>query len=286
MKIGLVLEGGASRTLFSCGVMDGLLKENIMADYIIGVSAGIAFGVSYASRQRGRNLLIARKYMGDSRYMGARHLFSPKNRAYYNLDFVFDEIPNKLIPYNYKNFREFQGRCVAVVTNVETGEAEYLDVPASDTKWTLLRASCALPLLFPKIEVDGKFYMDGGVSDSIPFEQAFRDGCDKVIVVLTRERGYVKQPEKASRAAELVYRDKSGFVEAMKTRAERYNDCIKRLEEAEAQGKALVIAPEKPLGVSRVEGDPRVLETIYVRGLKLTRRLMPEIKEFISEEEK
>lgn len=282
MKLGLVLEGGASRTLFSCGVMDSLLKNQIFADYVIGVSAGIAYGVSYVSCQAGRNLKIAQKYMGDSRYMGMKHLISPKNHAYYNMDFVFSEIPNKLIPFDYEKFSDFKGECVAVVTELSSGKAEYLPVPKDDRDWQLLRASCALPLLFPKIQVGDKFYFDGGVSDSIPFERALSDGCDKIIVVLTRERSYVKSPEKASAAAELVYGKYPDFVKAMKTRASRYNACTKRLSRAEKEGKAFVIAPEQPLGIGRVEGDPAKLTRTYKKGFSLTQRLMPELKDFIS----
>lgn len=281
MKLGITFEGGASRTLFSCGVMDVLLKENIMADYIIGASAGISYAVSYASKQYERNLTITRKYMNDKRYMGVRHMFSPKNRGFYNLDFVFGEIPNKLVPYDYVEFANFKGNCVAVVTNVETGEAEYLEVPKNDKSWQLLRATCALPLLFPKIKIGGNFYLDGGVSDSIPFEKAISEGCDKNIVVLTRERGYVKKPEKASVAAELVYRKYPRLVNALKTRAERYNQCIKRLEELEKQGKVLVIAPETTMGVKRTENDPVILEKLYRLGVSQTEKLVPTIKSYL-----
>ena len=283
MKFGITFEGGASRTLFSCGVMDALIKENIMADYIIGASAGISYGVTYASKQFGRNLEITRKYMNDKRYMGMRNMFVPKNRAYYNMDFVFDEIPNKLVPYDYVSYANYKGKCVAVVTNVKTGKAEYLEVPRNDRKWQVLRASCALPLLIPKVKIGGEYYLDGGIADSFPFEKAISEGCDKNIVVLTRERGYVKKHETASKVAELYFHKYPNLARALKNRADNYNACIKRLEELEKAGKALVIAPESTLGVSRTESDPVKLEKLYDLGYKQTMKIIPEIRRYLYE---
>ena len=149
--LGLTLEGGASRTVYSCGIMDALLEDKIIADYVIGVSAGAAFGVSYCSGQIGRNLRLATEFMGTKKYMGARHLIDPKNRCYYNLDYAYNVVPNVELPFDYEAYRNFKGRFCAVVTNVKNGKAEYMDVPKDDTHWNLLRATCALPLLFPEI---------------------------------------------------------------------------------------------------------------------------------------
>ena len=156
--LGLTLEGGASRTVYSCGIMDALLENKIIADYVIGVSAGAAFGVSYCSGQIGRNLRLATEFMGTKKYMGARHLIDPKNRCYYNLDYAYNVVPNVELPFDYEAYRNFKGRFCAVVTNVKNGKAEYMDVPKDDTHWNLLRATCALPLLFPEIEINGEKY--------------------------------------------------------------------------------------------------------------------------------
>ncbi|MBQ2891001.1 MAG: patatin family protein [Clostridia bacterium] len=185
MKLGLVLEGGASRTVFSCGVMDVLLSNKIYADYVIGTSAGIAYGTSYASKQIGRNREVA-KYMSDKRYMGMKHLLNPKNRSYYNLDFVFSDIPNKEVLFDFEEFSKFSGDVIATVTNLKTGEVEYLPVTAEDKGFTVLRASCALPVMFKPIEIEGEKYLDGGVGDPIPYKRAFQDGCEKIFVILTR----------------------------------------------------------------------------------------------------
>ena len=122
MKLGMVFEGGANRTVFSCGVMDKFLEENIMPDYYIGVSAGMAYGLSYLSGQKGRNLELMEKYMADKRYMGMRHLLNRKEHAYYNTKFVFEEVPNELLPLDYDALARFPGEIEAAVTNIHTGK--------------------------------------------------------------------------------------------------------------------------------------------------------------------
>ena len=141
MKVGLVLEGGASRAYFSASVMDFLLEKNINADYIVGVSAGIANAVSYVSKQSGCNIEIADKYIADKRYMGIHHLINPKKRSFYNIDFVFGEIPEKYVPFDYETFANSKSETVAVVTNIKTGEAEYIKVGSYDRSWKTIIAS-------------------------------------------------------------------------------------------------------------------------------------------------
>lgn len=280
MKWGLVLEGGASRTYFSCGVMDGLLKEKLFADYVIGVSAGIAFGVSYVSRQFGRNYEILMKYESDKRYMGVRHLLNRKNRSYYNLDFVFDDIPNGLVPFDYNTFDGRDTECKAVVTNLETGEPCYIEMP-EDKRFMLLRASCALPLLFQPIEVNGVKYMDGGVSDSVPFEKAFEDGCDKVVAVLTRPLGYIKSKEGATSLVKAAYRRYPEFTASFLSRPDRYNKDMEKLREYERQGKALILAPDDTFGIGRTEKDPKKLVKLYESGMDCMRREAERVREFV-----
>ena len=149
----MVFEGGASRTAFSCGVMDAFLEEELMPDYFIGVSAGIAFGVSYLSKQKGRNLKLLEEYMADKRYMGLKYLFDRKKKSYYNIGFVFDEVPNKLLPFDYETFAGYKGVVEACVTNIHTGKAEYLKVPQSVEMKDTLVASCSLPILFQPVKI-------------------------------------------------------------------------------------------------------------------------------------
>lgn len=281
MKIGIIFEGGASRTYFSCGVIDALLDEKIYADYVIGVSAGISFGVSYCSRQKERNLRILEQYEEKGIYQGFHHMFRKSNKSYYNLDFVFGEVPNKLVPFDFEAFKNHEGDCLAVVTNIDTGLPEYIPVIPDDKCFTALRATCALPILFQPVEINGKYYLDGGLSDSIPFDKAFEDGCDKVIAVLTRPRGYRKSKESTTSIINLKYKKYPKLMESFKNRPETYNKQIERLEALEKEGKALLLAPEETFGIGRFEKRKAKLIPFYRYGYDYAMRNMEKIKEFI-----
>lgn len=283
MKLGITMEGGASRTIFSCGVTDALLDENIMPDYFIGVSAGIAFGVSYLAKQKGRNLELAQKYMGDKRYMGMRHLLNRKNRSYYNIPFVFEEIPHKHLPFDYEAFAEYPGKVVAGVTNIHTGKAEYLEVPRTEEHRDVLVASCALPILFQPVKIGKHYYLDGGISDSIPYQQCIKEGCDKNIIILTRERGYRKEPEKAANISGKLYKKYPKIVEDLQMRPQRYNACLEELFEAEKRGEVFVIAPESTLGVGRTEGNPEKLTQLYEAGYRQAKEQMQALKKYLED---
>lgn len=281
MKLGLVIEGGASRTYFACGVMDWLLQEGVHADYIIGVSAGIAFGVSYCSRQFERNLRILKNYEEDKRYMGVRHLIDRRNRSYYNLEFVFETIPKELVPFDYTAFYGRKEQCVAVVTRLDSGEAEYIEMPVDDN-FDVLKASCALPILFKPITLNGARYMDGGIADSIPFKRALADGCDKVIVLLSHPRGYVKGKESAAPLVKMAYRKHKRFLSSFQSRPEKYNESIRELERLEKDGKALVLAPaeEELRGIGRTERRVSLLEPLYRSGFEAAEKLGEVIRGF------
>lgn len=280
MKNALILEGGASRTYFSCGVMDRLLEKNIYFDYVIGVSAGISFGVSYSSRQYKRNYRIMTEYQHKKEYAGIGHLLNKKNRSYYNLDYVFGEIPNHLLPFDYDAFDNRKENCIAVVTDIATGKAEYIEIPR-DKEFTALRASCALPLLFKPIEINGSFYMDGGIADSVPFEKAFADGCDKALVLLTRPRGYVKGKEKATPLVKAAYKKYPEFLKSFLERPERYNESMRKLYKLEGEGKVFIIAPNEDLGIGRTEREPKKLERIYDEGYKACEKSEKELLDFL-----
>ncbi len=281
MKLGIVFEGGASRTYFSTGVMDLLLEEKIYADYVIGVSAGIANGVSYVSRQLGRNIEIGEKYVPDKRYMGLKHLLNPAKRSYYNTDFVFGEIPEKLVPFDFDAFSASGCEAVAVVTNIGTGKPEYMRVNA-ENPWKVLIASCSLPILFPPVEIDGQLYMDGGLSDSVPVDKAIEDGCDKIIVVTTREKSYRKTKESGTGLASLIYRKYPKLVNLLKIRADEYNESHDRLLTLEEQGRIFIISPENTEGWGRTDNDPVKIRSIHNSGYDTARQLLPEILKYIN----
>ena len=280
MKTGLVLEGGALRAIFSCGVCDALLEGGVMTDYVIGVSAGIAYGVSYVSRQPRRNLEVVTRYAPDKRYMGLRNLTDKENRSYFGLKFGFSTIPNELVPFDYDAFAAFPGEVEAVVTNLNTGRADYLPVPRHDKESTVLQASCAMPLMFPIFEINGQPYLDGGIGDAIPWRRAL-EKCDLVAVVLTRPRSYRRKPVPVLKVISKQYADYPNFVQAMERRAETYNRDRDALFQAEREGKLLVIAPRTTLGVSRTERDVEKLRLLWAEGYQGAVDRMEEIRDYL-----
>ena len=257
MKTGLVLEGGAFRTIFSCGVCDAFLDAGLpLPDYTVGVSAGIAYGVSYLSRQSRRNLKLLTTYANDKRYMGVGNFLDRRNRSYFGLKFSYETIPNELLPFDYETFAAYPGTAEAVVTNLNTGRAEYLEVPRKDEHFLLLQATCAIPLMFPVIHLDGQPYLDGGCADAIPWRHALEAGCDRVVVILTRERSYSKGPSSVQqRLLARRFRRYPKFVETMARRAEAYNQSRRDLFATEGSGKVLILEPESTAGFSRTERD-------------------------------
>lgn len=285
MKLGIVFEGGASRSLFSCGVMDSLLENDIYADYVIGTSAGIAYGTSYISKQIGRNLELATKYMHDKRYMGFPHLLNSKNRSYYNRDFAFRQIPEELVPFDFDAFDRYTGTAIATLTNMETCEAEYFTLPKydHDKHIQILWAGCALPFMFKPEIIDGKTYMDGGICDPIPYRKALNDGCDKLIVVLTREPEYKKESGEAATAAKIFYRKFPKLPQALKERAIRYNKSREELFSMAEKNEIIVITPTDTKGFKRTEKNPEKLQKIYKDGYDITNQLINKIKNYINE---
>ena len=262
MKTGMVLEGGAVRTIYSTGVCDALLTRSLMTDYVIGVSAGIAYGVSYVSRQPRRNLDIMVNYINDKRYMGMGNLLRRDNRAYFGLEFVYSTIPNQLVPFDYDTFAAYPGEVEAV----DTGAAEYFPLDRRDDKFKLLQATCALPFLFPVFHIQGRPCMDGGAADAIPYERAFAKGCDRVIVVLTREREYVRRPEKLQPLIDLAYRKYPKFCDTMRRRADAYNEARQKLFRLEREGRALVFTPTSTEGFHRTERDVDKIKALWKDG--------------------
>ncbi len=275
---GLVLEGGTFRPVFSCGVMDALLSEDIMMPYCIGVSAGISDGVSYISRQKGRNLEILQKYRNDKRYMGRSNY--RKHRSIFGLDFVFGEIPNSLVPFDMDTFKKYEGTCLVGVTNAHTGEAQYMDAMDMDDRYSMLRATCAMPLFFPAIELNGEKYYDGGIADPIPVKKAFADGCDRLLVVLTQPKGFVKRLGKYDKLGARILAHKYPAVrEAILSRPDRYNKIVRLCEQWEREGKVMILRPNYLL--NSFESNVQKLETAYWHGYRMTKKKMKRIRRFL-----
>lgn len=274
---GLVLEGGTFRPVFSCGVMDALLDNDIMFDYVIGVSAGITYAASYLSRQRERNINILRQYRGDKRYFGARNLLH--DHSIFGTDFVFDTIPNQLVPFAWDEFHKYQGKYLVGVTNAKTGKAEYLDGMRMDRPCTILRATCAIPIYFPPVQMDGETYYDGGLADPIPILRSLHDGNERNLIVLTQPESYRKTLGRGVQfAAKWLKRKYPAMPKVLLERAKHYNETVcfcHRLAENKPQDTVL-LQPEKSL--NSFEKDVKKLEWGYEMGYNIACARMEEIK--------
>ncbi len=265
-ETGLVLEGGGFRGIFSAGVMDYFLKRKLHFSYAIGVSAGAAYGISYASQQFGRNRVINEKYTADPRYMSWGNWIKTGNL--FNPDFIYDEITNRLVPFDYEaafnSFCDFN----IVITNVVTGKAEYYSSKQLNQNQLLkaIQASGSLPMVSKMVEFNNGLYLDGGVADSIPIHQAFKSGCRRAVVILTRNREYRKEPAKFQWLIKSKYAKYPKLVDQILSRAEHYNTTLDELEHLEKEGKVYIIRPKAQMMVSRIENNPQKLDLLYQQG--------------------
>lgn len=278
--VSLVLEGGTLRPIFSAGVMDAFIDNNITFPYCIGVSAGIANGFSYFSHQKGRNLEILQKYRNDKRYLGFRNFF--KCKSIFGLDFVFDEVPNRLLPYDFDALANYKGKVLVGVTNAITGETEYLDGKIKDEKYMCLRATCAIPLFFPAININNNYYYDGGLLDPIPIKKAIEDGNNKHIIILTRPKSYKKTLKKSNiLASKVIGKKYPNLKDSFLIRHKHYNSIIKFCEKLEDNGKAIIIRPEEHEAIESFEKDISKLEVAYKNGYNAGLRNIEKIKSFM-----
>jgi len=279
-KLGLVLEGGGMRGVYTAGVIDFLLEQNFLVDGVVGVSAGAVQAVNYVANQPKRGFRVIATYANDKRYMSFRSLLLTGDL--FNKEFCYEKIPNELDPFDYAAFEASPVKCYATVTNVMTGEAENLllkDMTGPDMD--KLRASGSLPLVSRLVNVDGIPHLDGGIADSIPYKAFQRMGYEKCIVVLTRAKGYRKEPNSLMPLIRFKYRKYPRFVEACANRYRVYNQTLEDLEEAEARGEVFVIRPQKMVEVARLEKDVNKLNLLYEEGYAETQALFDDLKKFI-----
>ena len=260
----LVLEGGGMRGVFTSGVLDYLMDKNIYFPYTIGVSAGACNGLSYASRQRGRakisNIDLLDKY----------HYISPKfflsNKSILNMDFLFDEMPNKVLPYDFDTYFASPDHFIMVTSKCKTGKAEYFEEkPSPKRLLQICRASSSLPFVSPIVWIDGKPMLDGGICDPVPFRKACEDGYDRMVLVLTRNKGYRKD-EKEMKLPSFFYRKYPALRNRLCHRMREYNKAMDEIESMEKNSRAIVIRPQKPLEVGRIEQNIKKLTDLYEEG--------------------
>jgi predicted patatin/cPLA2 family phospholipase len=270
-RSGLVLEGGGMRGVFTCGVLDNFMDRGIRFPYSIGVSAGACNGLSYMSGQRGRakysNIDLLDKY----RYIGLKKLLLTGNIM--DFDLLFDKFPNEIIPYDYEAYAQCKERYEMVTTSCVTGEACYYDEKLSPERIIgIVRASSSLPFVCPIAYVDGEPMLDGGIADSIPIERARALGYDRNVVVLTRNRGY-RKPDKKGVVPPFMYRKYPALREAIANRNKLYNTQLELIERLEDEDEIVVIRPEKPIVVDRMERDVQKLLDLYNEGYECASKI-------------
>ena len=272
--IGLVLEGGGSRGIYTAGVLDCFMDHGIVVDKCYGISAGGINGASYVSSQRGRSLHFWKNCVSDKRYGNIKNLV--KTGMY------FVETPEvKLEPLDKEAFNKSKTRLEIGVTCVETGTCDYLEVEDAEEVDALVTASAALPIVSRFKLIRGKYYLDGGLTDSIPCKRAIDDGCDKVICVLTQHKGFVKKKSKSYVISKIKYRRYPKLVEAMGKRHEMYNEQLEYIYSLDSS-KCLLIQPNQPVKVDRLEKDKEKLQSLYDEGYNDALKRIEEIKAFIN----
>jgi len=277
-KIGLVLEGGGVRGIYTAGVLDVFMEHGICFDGVIGVSAGAVHGCSYLSGQKGRSLRYYKKYCSDPRFMSFRSWI--KTGDIIGVEFCYHELPDKLDIYDHQAFESCQVPFYVTCSNVETGKAEYVKIESMRDQIECLRASASLPYFSNLVEIEGKKYLDGGCTDSIPVESFQKIGYSYNVVVLTREATYRKKPE-LSWLPRLIYNKYPAFAEALRNRHQQYNETVARIMQMEKEGLIYVIRPESPLNIGRLEKNPENVQRVYDRGRTDAERQIEQLKQWL-----
>ncbi|RSD28709.1 patatin-like phospholipase family protein [Mesobacillus subterraneus] len=262
---GLILEGGGMRGAYTAGVLDYFLEKELFLPYVIGVSAGACQGSSYVSRQPGRNKQVTVDYVSHPEYISYRNLFLKKEL--FGMDFIFDKLPNELVPFDFKTFNSATEKFLVGTTDCLTGEPVYFEkneVPDDFLK--IIRASSTLPFMAPAIPFGNRILMDGGIADPIPIRKAQSDMVKKNVIVLTKPKGYRKKKSSFSWLPRYVYKEYTGLNQALATRYKIYNETLDYIEELEAKQEVFVIRPSQDLKVGRVERNPSKLTQLYDLG--------------------
>ncbi len=282
VKTGLVLEGGGMRGIYTAGVLEYFMKKNLYFPYVIGVSAGACFGASYLSRQKGRNKTVNIGYVTHPEYLSYRNFV--KRRELFGMDFLFDEIPNQLVPYDFQTFYACTEEFVITTTDCQTGlPVYYKKADYVDDILTVIRASSSLPFISPMVDFGGKLLLDGGIADSIPIKKAEQDGFKTNVVILTKDDSYSKKKSNIKWLLNRSYSKYPKLVEAVLSRYERYNETIQYIKEQEQRGNVFVLRPSEKLKVGRIERNPKKLEQLYALGMNDARREFNKLEMWLKE---
>jgi len=280
MKKGLVLEGGAMRGLFTAGVLDVLMKEKILFDGVVGVSAGAAFGCNYKSGQIGRTLRYNKKYCRDKRYCSLHSLL--KTGDVFGVDFCYNKLPMELDVFDTEAFKTSPMEFFVVATDLETGEPVYKKCETGigeDLLW--FQASASMPLVSRIVSFGNRKMLDGGIADSIPLKFFEKNGYEKNVVVLTRPADYLKKKNSLMPIMKAVYKKYPNFIKTMENRHNEYNETLKYIEKREKEGKILVIRPESALEIGHIEHNPEKIQAVYDKGREVAEKMLGKIKNFL-----
>lgn len=261
---GLILEGGGMKGIYTAGVLDVFMEKGIDFGACYGVSAGASVLTSYMSKQPGRSYHIYTDYLDCKDYCSAYSLLTSGDL--FGASMSYDLIPNYLNPYDYQKALEYPGKCYAVATNIVTGKPHYFRMNDVKKAMTAIRASCSLPLVSKNVMIGGEPYLDGGLSDSIPVRRSISDGNKKNVVIMNKERGFIRQPAENQQLIKIRYAKYPHVYECMNERAIRYNATVQFIEEEEMKGRMFVIRPALCLNVDRIEKDTHKLYAMYEAG--------------------
>ena len=281
MTRGLILEGGAMRGMFTCGVLDVFMEENIRFDAGAGISAGALFGINYKSKQIGRGVRYTKKYCKDWRFCSFKSLI--KTGDLYGVDFCYHTIPDELDPFDRETFAKDPFEFYVGATNLETGKVIFhkcTDGGPNDVSW--LQASASMPAVSRFVHVDGYTLLDGGIICPIPYEFVENLGLDKNVAVLTQPETYVKHKTKAGLIYKTSLRKYPDIAKIMDNRHNLYNEMTAAIKEREASGRLFVIRPPEALGIKRTENNPDELERVYQMGRSEALKRLPELKEYLA----
>ena len=281
-KVGMVLEGGSMRGMFTAGVLDVLMENKINVDGIVGVSAGALIGVNYFSNQQGRVIRYNKKYCNDKRYISLNSFITTGNLV--NKEFTYYKVTKELDPFDNETFIKSKKDYYVTVTNIENGASEYLKINNVYDQLEEFRATSAIPLASEIIEINGKKYLDGGISDSIPLDKCISLGYEKIIVILTQPKGFIKPPlqKQREKLTKLKYKNYQELIDTMVNRHIKYNKVLEKITNMENKKEIFVIRPSEKINIKITENNPEKLQEIYDLGVNNCKEIINKLKEYLN----
>lgn len=281
--VSLILEGGGSRGIYTAGVLKALFPLYNRIDAVFGTSMGACNGVSFISKQVDRNRRVIVDYINDRRYFNFQNLLF-KNKSVFNMDFLFGDIPYELDPFDFQAFQKSSIDFYATTTHVKTGEPKYFsrkDVNSHDDLNRIVKASSSLPALAVPVEINGEYYLDGGLSDSVPIKKAITEGYDQHIIVLTRDIDYKKTPLKFNSIYRYFLSEADGAYQALKNRHQKYNKTLDFIKSLEKKGEVFVIRPREAINIGKFERNVEKFESIFNLGYEDTVQQFNDLKSYL-----